>query len=175
MFHRVVGRACFLWGALACTALVAAPPPPPTGEAVSLYLRPGVTLDGPVVTVGDVAALEGGNVAYRQWLAALDLADLSPAAPALEISKEQVAFRLRLAGATQFQLLGAKQTRAHLAEAGPSEPPAAFAIKQVAAVEPKPPENPVLIKPRDQVHLLVRVGPLRLTTLCEAVQEGRAG
>ena len=33
----------------------------------------------------------------------------------------------------------------------------------------------MLIKPRDQVHLLVRVGPLRLTTLCEAVQEGRAG
>jgi hypothetical protein len=175
MFHRVVGLACLLWGVLAASTAFAATPPPPTGEAVSLYLRPGVTLEGPGVTVGDVAALEGGPAAYRQWLAALDLAELSPAAPALEISMEQVAFRLRLAGATQFQLLGAKQTRAHMAEAGAAKPPTAFAIKQAVAVEPKLPENPVLIKVRDQVHLLVRVGPLRLTTLCEAVQEGRAG
>ncbi len=41
--------------------------------------------------------------------------------------------------------------------------------------EPRPADSPVLIKARDQVHLLVRVGPLRLTTLCEAVQEGRVG
>ena len=181
MLYRVVGLAFLVWGAsAACSALVAAPlseGPPPAGEAVSLYLRPVVTLHGPVVTVGDVAAMEGGASAYRQWLAALDLADLSPTAPDLEITKEQVAFRLRLAGAgaNQFQLLGAKQTRARLAEGDAPEPPAASAIKQASAVEPKPPENPVLIKPRDQVHLLVRVGPLRLTTLCEAVQEGRAG
>ena len=114
MLYRVVGLAFLVWGAsAACSALVAAPlseGPPPAGEAVSLYLRPVVTLHGPVVTVGDVAAMEGGASAYRQWLAALDLADLSPTAPDLEITKEQVAFRLRLAGAgaNQFQLLGAK-------------------------------------------------------------------
>jgi hypothetical protein len=174
MFHRVVGLACFLYGVWAACAALAAPP---ADEAVSLYLRPSVTLQGPVVTVGDVAALEGGTTAYRQWLAALDLSDLSPAAPERDISKEQVAFRLRLAGAgvKQFQLLGAKQTRARLAEAAAPEPPAASVVKQASAVEVKPPDNPVIIKTRDQVHLLVRVGPLRVTTLCEAVQEGRAG
>ncbi len=101
MFYRI-GWTFTLWGVLAAsTTLIAAPLPPPAGEVVSLYLRPGVALEGPGVTVGDVAAMEGGRVAYRQWLAALDLAELSPATPALEISKEQVDFRLRLAGATR--------------------------------------------------------------------------
>ena len=92
---------------------------------MSIYLRPSVAVGGRVVTVGDVAALEGGTSAYRRWLAALDLADLSLAAPELDITQEQVAFRLRLAGAgvNQFQLLGAKHTRAHLARtASPSRP-----------------------------------------------------
>jgi hypothetical protein len=182
MFHRV-GSIGFLYGVLAASYALAAPagvpplPAPQADEAVSVYLRPNVTLGGPVVTVGDVAALEGGFTAYRQWLAALDLAELSAATPDLNISQEQVAFRLRLAGArvNQFQLLGAKQTQAHRAESVSTETPAVSVVKQAAAVEPKPPENPVIIKPRDQIHLLVRVGPLRLTTLCEAVQEGRAG
>ena len=92
MFHRI-GWTFSLWGVLAAsTAIIAASPPPSASEPVSLYLRPGVTLDGPVVTVGDVAAMEGGNLAYRQWLAALDLADLSPAAPHLKSRRNRSRF-----------------------------------------------------------------------------------
>ena len=178
MVHRIGGLTCLLGAVMTAGAAFAGPPSvAPVQEAVSIYLRPSVALVGPVVTVGDVAALEGGTSAYRRRFAALDLADLSSGAPELDITREQIAFRLRLAGASvnQFRLLGEAHTSDHRAADGAAAPVVASPIKPVAAVEPKPPENPVIIKPRDQVRLLVRVGPLRLTTLCEALQEGRVG
>ena len=117
MVHRIGGLTCLLGAVMTAGAAFAGPPSvAPVQEAVSIYLRPSVTLVGPVVTVGDVAAMEGGTGAYRRRFAALDLADLSSVAPELEITREQIAFRLRLAGAgvNQFRLLGAKHTRAHL-------------------------------------------------------------
>jgi flagella basal body P-ring formation protein FlgA len=44
-----------------------------------------------------------------------------------------------------------------------------------AAVEPVTVNNPVLVKQRDLVKLVARVGSLRVTALAEAQQDGRAG
>jgi flagella basal body P-ring formation protein FlgA len=44
-----------------------------------------------------------------------------------------------------------------------------------AAAEPVAADNPVLVKQRDLVRLVARVGSLRVTALAEAQQDGRAG
>ena len=42
-------------------------------------------------------------------------------------------------------------------------------------VEAVPVENPVLIRPHDVVRLVASLGPLRVTAVGEALQDGRAG
>jgi flagella basal body P-ring formation protein FlgA len=44
-----------------------------------------------------------------------------------------------------------------------------------SAVEPLAPDNPVLVKQRDLVKVLARVGKLRVTAMAEAQQDGRRG
>jgi flagella basal body P-ring formation protein FlgA len=44
-----------------------------------------------------------------------------------------------------------------------------------SAVEPLNPDNPVLVRQRDLVKVVARVGSLRVTALAEAEQDGRAG
>lgn len=52
---------------------------------------------------------------------------------------------------------------------------AAGQVISYGAVEPLNPENPVLVKQRDLVKVVARVGNLRVTALAEAQQDGRAG
>ena len=54
-------------------------------------------------------------------------------------------------------------------------PVAAGQVVPPAAVEPARADNPLLVKQRDLVRLVARVGNLRVTALAEAEQDGRAG
>lgn len=80
---------------------------------VVVTVRPRVEVPGLNVTVGDAAAVEGGPAALRQQIARLDLADLSPDRPSATVSREQVAYRIRLAGIDPalFRVEGATQAQ----------------------------------------------------------------
>ena len=50
------------------------------------------------ITIGDVSVLRGGDDPLRQRIAALDLAAFDAAESSLAISREQISFRIQLAG-----------------------------------------------------------------------------
>jgi flagella basal body P-ring formation protein FlgA len=84
---------------------------------VVVTLRPTVVVDEPVVTVGAMAAVEGGPAWLRQKIAALDVADVPAVGRTVAVSRNQLALRLRLAGidADCFRVEGPAQARVQLA------------------------------------------------------------
>jgi flagella basal body P-ring formation protein FlgA len=52
----------------------------------------------PIITVADIADIEGGSVALRSRLGALDVADAPAPGQLIEIGKGLISFRIRLAG-----------------------------------------------------------------------------
>src|SRR5262245_22181466 len=72
--------------------------PAAAAEVVVVTLRAAATAGGGEITVGDVAELHGGDAELRQRIERLDLADLPKPGRNVQVSREQVGFRLRLAG-----------------------------------------------------------------------------
>jgi len=91
----------------------------PAGGPVVVTLRATATTGGPQVTVGDVAALSGGDPDLRRRIERLDLADLPREGQTAHVSREQVGFRIRLADidARQFRVEGAARSAVTVARA----------------------------------------------------------
>ena len=87
-------------------ALACAPPVP--GKVIIVTLRPAVVVTRPRVLLGEVVSLEGGSARERERLGALDLLDLPVSGGEATVSREQVEFRLLLAGVerSRFRLVG---------------------------------------------------------------------
>src|SRR5438067_5152365 len=86
---------------------------PGTGATgpVEIALLPEARADGPVVRIGNLAQLAGGDVKVREALARLDLAEFQGARDRVVLSRDEVKFRLLVAGvdARSFRLVGAPQ------------------------------------------------------------------
>lgn len=96
------------------------------GEPVVLTLSDRAAPPAPVVTVGHVATLIGGDAKVREKMAALDLTERGEG---VVVTRKQVAFRLRLAGfdADAFVVTGADKTTLGV-------PKAALSAEKVVAV-----------------------------------------
>lgn len=79
---------------------------------VTISLLSDTAVDDTVVYLDQIARLSGGPVALRQRLARLDIAEFKLAAQQIAVPRDQVKFRLLLAGInpSQFLIVGAKQT-----------------------------------------------------------------
>jgi flagella basal body P-ring formation protein FlgA len=90
---------------------------PGRADVVVLTLRAAATVPDPRVYIEDVAQLEGGSFSVRNQIAKLDLSDLSLSDPAAPLPREQIYFRIRLAGFEPafFRLEGAPAVRVNLA------------------------------------------------------------
>src|SRR3989442_1334247 len=65
---------------------------------VLVTLRPAAVVDEPIVTVSDVALVQGGDLWLRQQIAGLDVAEVSQVGRTVAVSREQVSYRIRIAG-----------------------------------------------------------------------------
>ncbi len=122
---RVMGWS-FVLCAVACGAVKGAAGVAPAGDddpIVTIYLKPTAKAPDYQVCVRDVAAIEGGQSKLRGIIGELDLADLSGADKVIDIGREQIAFRLRLAGLEpqQFRFQGADHVRVQMASQRISE------------------------------------------------------
>src|SRR6266581_9050708 len=99
--------ACVIFSAASARGQPAAGPAGP----VEILLQPEARADGPVVRIGNLAQLAGGDVNVREALARLDLAEFQGARDRVVLSREEVKFRLLVAGvhARSFRLVGAPQ------------------------------------------------------------------
>lgn len=214
------------------------------GEAVVVVLPAKATAGTPVVTLGQVAKLHGGDDKLRAKLAAVDLVERTKKDAAVTISRRQIEIRLQLAGYTATDVLVggadavtvavAKKTvpaddviatakKAMLAQFPDNGDGLAVSLAQPLAV--KLPEvvaddtiaitavphaattkvgrvqmdvtikvngetklahpvhfdvkatkvEPVLVKVRQPVRLVVRLGGMNVEATGEAMQDGRAG
>ncbi len=109
---------------LVAVLLLAAPAV--AAEPVVLTLSDRASPPAPVVTVGHVAKLVGGDAKTREKMAALDLTDRGEG---VVVSRKQVTYRLRLAGfdADAFVVSGADKTTL-------SVPKATLSTEKVVAV-----------------------------------------
>ena len=113
-----------LAGALSADAQDTARPHSATDrEVVLVTLRSQATSGGSRVCIGDLAGLSGGDRTLREAIGLLDVADVPEPGTALWISKEQVFYRIRIAGIDpqQFRMEGMKtvqvaRTSAHQPE-----------------------------------------------------------
>jgi flagella basal body P-ring formation protein FlgA len=80
------------------------------GGVVLVTLRPQATSTGLRVCINDLAGLSGGDSTIREAIGLLDVADAPEQGMALWIPKEQVFYRIRIAGIDpqQFRLEGTK-------------------------------------------------------------------
>jgi flagella basal body P-ring formation protein FlgA len=85
------------------------------GECLVVTLNTEATAKARFVLLNDLATFSGAAPALTGRLAALDVADAPPPGDSIIISKEQVAFRLQLAGVDRraFRLEGAAQAVVH--------------------------------------------------------------
>jgi hypothetical protein len=179
---------------IAAASTAAALSAPPTWEAtpvVVLTLRPAVAVPGPQVAVRDVASLEGGSLALRQRVGALDLIDTPAGAGEAVVSRGQIVYRLLLAGLDepQFRVVGPASVRIGRGSTPAITPVGGVSAAPAPAVEPRPAaappllheglvggkDGPVLVKCRDVVRLVTRVGDLDVVATGEAMEDGRAG
>ena len=193
---RVTYHIMIATGWLACvsTNIPAAPPnASPTWASptvVVLTLHPVVAIQRSQALVRDIASLEGGTVLDRQRVGNLDLIDIPSLGHEVMISREQVTYRLLLAGIERdrFRIEGPAVVRASHG----FEPP----ITQVSAVgttnsqlpheTPPPrllPQEAIrgkefvanLIKRNDVVQLVTNIGEIKVVTTGEALEDGRLG
>ncbi len=140
---------------------------------ILVSLKPAATVGQGLVRLGDIAELQGGTTTQRGKLAKLDIADLEVGRPDVLLSKEQVYFRLRLAGwdPGQFRVAGAATAVVHRGAPLPSQP-----ATPNAASQPSPSASAaVILKARDPVRLVARIGSVQVTARGEAVEDGRLG
>src|SRR5260370_16234568 len=113
---------CILQFALLGNAVLGGEPSPPVGargECLVVTLNTEVTVKARFVLLKDVATFSGAAPVLTGRLAALDVADAPPPSASIIISKEQVAFRLQLAGVDRraFRLEGPARVVVHSSEA----------------------------------------------------------
>jgi hypothetical protein len=123
-----------------------------------------------------VAEIQGGAPALRSQIARLDLAALTASKPEAVLPREQISFRVQLAGIgpKSFRVVGATHVLARLESRSTTE------LQLTAAQASAPPRTsdepqPLLVKNRDLVRLRVRIGAFEVTARGEALQDGRAG
>lgn len=82
-------------------------------EPLVVTLRAAATASGSQVTIGDLADLQGESNAERQRIAALDLTELPLSSQPILVSRQQIDFRLQLAGlaAGAYRLEGPRYIR----------------------------------------------------------------
>jgi flagella basal body P-ring formation protein FlgA len=150
------------------------------GGDVLISLFPMILAQRPAVYVEDVASLEGGDLQQRRLLGRLDLLDLPGWGGEVTISREQVRYRLLLAGVgpARFRLVGAAAVHVRQAPHLADSAVVAAAHRQPApgVLPPRLREGPpVVVHKRDSVRLRLYVGSLQVTTRGEALEDGRAG
>jgi flagella basal body P-ring formation protein FlgA len=86
-------------------------------DVVVISLRAAATVPDQRVYIEDVAQLEGGSFSIRNQIAKLDLSDLPLSEPVAPVPREQIYFRIRLAGfeSARFRVEGAPVVRVNLA------------------------------------------------------------
>jgi hypothetical protein len=147
---------------------------------VTITLRASATIGRSQALLKDIASFEGGAFWERQQLGNLDLADLPTSGSEVVISREQITYRLLLAGIAQnrFQLEGSTFVRVSRT---PSllHPQVVTVSHQERSGPPSAEKHldpsPVLIKRRDFVQLVIHIGNMQLTARGEALQDARAG
>ncbi len=89
------------------------PAEPAADPAVVVRLDPVASVGSREVRVRDVATVQGGPAELRERIAALDLDDAPPPGGTSELTREQVVFRIRLAGVdpSVFRVEGTASTR----------------------------------------------------------------
>jgi len=105
-----------VWGALLvvcailCSSRVLGQAPKDGIRPVQIMLQVEARADGPLVRIGHVAQLDGGDANVREAIARLDLADFL-GKDAMTLNRDQVKFRLLIAGQDlrSFQVAGATQ------------------------------------------------------------------
>lgn len=154
---------------LAVDRLAADPPGKGDGLLV-ITLNPAARIKNPVARLGDLATLNGPAF-LRDRAAALDLAERTSAASTSLITRQEVYYRLLLAGfeSKLFRLAGPPHITLRWDETTVKTTPVSL------PAETPPADQPVLIKPREIVRLVAKIGAVRVTALAEAQQEGRLG
>lgn len=141
---------------------------PPEGVLV-VTLNPVARPKGTILRLGDMALINGPTH-LREKAAGLDVAECSLARKVPSVAKQEVYYRLILAGldAKSFRLVGPAQVSVRWDEG------------LITSGIPEKGETPSmekapLVKAREMVRLLVRIGTVRVSALGEAQQEGRLG
>lgn len=159
-------RRLLVAGLLGCTATVLAQP---SGWAqsgngrslVEITLLAEARVEGPMIRIGHVARIAGGDESVRQAIAAIDLADVHRTREDLRISRDALGYRLLVAGHNprSFRIVGEIRCIVHVTQ----------------AAESATDEGAVLVRVRDRVKLLAQIGATHFTAAGEAMQEGRLG
>src|SRR5580765_2258103 len=68
------------------------------GKTTIITLQPNALVEQPIVTLGAVASIQGGEPWQRKLIASLDVAEITSVGRAVTISRDQVALRIQLAG-----------------------------------------------------------------------------
>lgn len=145
---------------------------------VEIVLLPEVRADGPVIRLGHIAQLTGGEPNLRAALANLDLAEFRTGNDAVVLGRADVKFRLLVAGhdARFVRFTGAAHSRVQrstgaLTEAAVVHAARQLLLEQLASVaQPLTvrPSGPVLIpaqdlEPRAKVRLYAQLTPAGVT------------
>src|SRR5579862_9751248 len=77
------------------SGVVARAPDRATAEALVITLRPNSVVEQPVITIGAVGDLQGGEVWLRQWVRNLDVAEVSQVGKSVVVSREQLSMRIQ--------------------------------------------------------------------------------
>lgn len=161
----------FLWPFLFCLPVAADEAPGP----VVVDLRPHATAAGRTVTLADVAELRGGNDLLREQIARLDLTELPRTGSAVAVKRAQVEYRLRLADIPPalFRLTGASEVTVASKRQAVSGQFAKRSLPpgQVIAA----PDGPLVVRTKQAVKMVVRLGPVNVIANGEALQDGRVG
>jgi flagella basal body P-ring formation protein FlgA len=127
---------------------------------VTVVLRSAASVGDAVVLVRDIAALEGGTGALRQKIGPLDVAEFSQGSANVDITKEQLAFRLRLAGIDPrgFRVDGAAHTQVTRASRPLGEDELVTAARQAILQRLPWPAEDVVVEPSSPAHAPVALG-----------------
>lgn len=144
-------------------------------DPIVVTVKPHANVSESLARIGSVAEVRGGASPMRARIAALDLAEFNRTRSETIVTKDQVYFRMRLAGIEEreFRIIGAARTTVTWSDA-----PTLVQVKATTTSSPSvttADQVPVQLKMRDQVRLVVKIGPVRVTALGEALQEGRVG
>src|SRR5437870_1528944 len=102
---RLLLPALLIGAASCCAGLLAAQGP---DAGVEITLKADARADGPVIRIGHVAHLAGGDAKLRDALARLDVGEFPAGVDRLVLGRDEVKFRLLVAGhdAASFRTAG---------------------------------------------------------------------